>query len=170
VRDIADWVQSEDGRKLLGDTPVVVIAEYGGERGRVHAHGAIRDGYRLDYAKIIRSYSAFMESRGYHSTSGVHRWHAGDDDHKHGDGFRSARHCAVYLAKYLTKFDSRAGLAKHSKSYRVIGGSPLVPDRVIVDSMREAQQLVMDTFGCLPVYFRDPDGHVVGFWFDSGGT
>jgi hypothetical protein len=170
VRDVCEWLQTPEARTLLGDSTAVVIGERGGARGRIHAHAAMRRGTRWDYGRVIRSWSAFMESKGHHSTTGNHRWHAGDDDGSHGGGFASARVCAAYLSKYLSK-DLTADRVKHSKRYRSVGVGRLPePHRHILRSLVDAQTTVGDTFGCLPVYFRDPEGIVVGFWFDSGAT
>jgi len=109
-----------------------------------------------------------MESKGYHSSTGTHRWHAGDDSGEYKSGFASAWVCAAYMSKYLSK-DLSADRVKHSKRYRVTGGIKLPePHRYILNSLVDAQSTVFDTFGCLPVYFRDPEGIVAGFWFDNG--
>lgn len=168
VRDVCEWLQLPEVRTLLKDTTAVVIGETGGAHGRVHAHAAMPRGHRWDYRVTIRSWSAFMESKGYHSETGIHRWHAGDDSGEHKGGFASAWVCAAYMSKYLSK-DLSADRRKHSKRYRVTGGIKLPePQRHILRSLVEAQSTVFDTFGAFPVYFRDPEGLVAGFWFDNG--
>jgi len=146
LRDVYAWVASDDGRRLLLGSAVAVIAERGAVAGRWHAHAAVRRNGRLDYSGIIRSWSAHLESLGYHSATGTHRFHAGDDSGKHSDGFASSRVCARYLTKYLTKSLGTERGPKASKSYRCLDLTP---------------------FSSKPVFYQDADGFTIGFWFDS---
>jgi hypothetical protein len=99
---VLDWY-TQDGHWLLGETSFVAVPERGKDWGRIHVHAAIRRGYRLDYSAIIASWSAYLTARGYNSSTGTHRFHAGDEHGKATNGFSSARVCGDYMAKYLAK-------------------------------------------------------------------
>lgn len=109
------------GARLLHGRPAVLIAERGGRNGRWHVHAAIPGGYRIHYAKAIRQWSAFMERRGWHSPTGTHRWHAGDEASRHKGDFSSSRILARYLVKYMVKgFQDDAGTPGEHR-YRLYG-------------------------------------------------
>jgi len=178
VRQVLDWYAHAGGRELLGDTPFVCVPERGEDRGRIHVHGAIRSGYRLDYTAIIASWSAYLRSQGYFSSapSGVHRWHAGDEQGRGKVGFSSARVCADYMAKYLAKGFLTDGRVKYEKRYRSDGCLVVEPRRISGFSMGGVPTLLEDTFGPGRVectWYDAPDGKHGGWWVEvasgSGG-
>ena len=172
--DVSEWLRWEyegkTGAALLGDTPELHVPERGERNYRLHVHMAIRGGYRLEYSAIIRHWSAFMESKGFHSLTGTHRWHAGDDAGKHAGGFKSARQCARYMAKYLSKGFTSVDRDKYRHRYRHSALSVPEPERAFVHGLQNAAQAVMVAGGgwAEMVGFKDPDGHAVGFWFELG--
>jgi len=165
IRDVMRWYREWGGCGLLVGTPIVLVAERGKD-GRIHVHGAIRGGYYFNYSAVIHSYSAYMESIGYHSTVGTHRFHSGDENGKHRDGFTSARWCARYMAKYLSKtFEDERKSYEHR--YLADGIKPPEPDKCCVGSIAETQATVLDTWdGAEVEWFEDADGRVAGFWFE----
>lgn len=159
------WYRRE-GRALLGDTGIVTVAERG-KKARIHLHAAIRAGYRLDYGAIIRSWSAHLESEGYRSTSTYHRFHAGDDTGRHSEGFSSARICARYLAKYLSKSFSDERIAQERRHWSE-DITPLEPERILGLRLGEIPGLLADTFpGCSVVAYTDGEGLLAGYFFDT---
>lgn len=174
LSDCSEWLQAE-GHALLGGGALAAVAEQGERGGRWHVHLAIAGGFRLDYRRIIRSYSAFMEGRGWHSSTGTHRFHAGDEAGKHKGGFSSARVCSEYMAKYLTKSLRQSVEEKHLNRYRVYGGSTPKPSYAErLPSLRSG----LRTLGfCVlspevtPLIYESPDGYrtCYGFVFDVGG-
>lgn len=163
--DFSLWLRWH-GHKL-GATPVLAVAERGGKGGRWHVHALIRSGYRLDYSGIHLSWSEFMEGRCWHAPNGSHRWHAGDDQGKHGKGFSSARVAAQYAAKYLWKdLTDTASTSNGVHRYRTARGNVPQVTRWRVPSLEWALENV-----CVgePSYFADPaTGEVYGFAWDSG--
>lgn len=123
---------------LLGNSPMLVVAERGGRGRRWHIHAAIRSGYRLDYNRIRNSWSAFLDKRGYHSPTGLHRFNAGDDDGSHSKGFASARVAAAYLAKYITKHADDDDRDKNAHRYRSYNGSAPQPSKSRHASLKAA--------------------------------
>jgi len=174
VRDVLDWYLHHGGRELLGDTPLVCVPERGENGRRIHVHGAIRSGYRLDYSAIIASWSAYLTSHGFVSTaaSGLHRWHAGDEQGRGKDGFSSARTCADYMAKYLVKgFESDARV-KYEKRFRSDGCLVPEPRRVSGFPLGGVPAMLKDTFGVGEVHcvwFDTPNGKYGGWWVEVDG-
>lgn len=169
---VALWLKLYGG--LLGDTPIALVAEQGARGGRWHVHAAIRNGYWLPYRDIIASWSQFMENRGYHSEFG-HRFHAGDEDSKHRDGFTSARVCAVYLCKYLTKSMRQEAHESGTHRYRTAAGQlppPTYAGRVrgLCDGWRAVGFCPL-TAEVFPLSHTDENGRerIYGFLFDVGG-
>lgn len=165
MRTFSRWYRSE-GRYLLGESGCVVVAERGGKRRRVHLHAAIRAGYRLDYARVIRSWSAHLEAEGWHSATGLHRFHAGDDSGKHSRGFASARVCAGYMAKYLAKGFAEEQRLEQERRYVAYDCHVPEPRRMVGFRLGEIPDLVADTFGASCTAFFDGEGLLSGFWFD----
>ena len=165
------WLRSTEGRAFFRGSPVVLIAERGARGGRWHVHAAIKSGFWLPYAAIIASWSSHMERAGYHSQTGTHRFHAGDERGEHKGGFSSARWCARYMAKYVTKslgLEMRAGVHR----YRAINSPAPEAVRFRADTAR----LALDTLGvrdrdCFAITVAAPDGteHLIGYAWDSGG-
>lgn len=136
--DVAGWMKNHRV-ELFGDVPVILIAERGGKNGRWHVHGAMPRGGRLPYSAIIESWSAYMERLGWHSATGKHRWHAGDESGKHRGGFASARVAARYLVKYIIKGMDEDDGTKGEHRYRTAGGRlprPWVGRASCVDAFR----------------------------------
>ena len=156
---------------LLGDTAIATVAERGlhGQR-RWHVHAAIRSGYRLPYSTIIATWSNFLNRRGYSSVTGTHRWHAGDEQGRGGLGFKSARVCAGYMAKYLVKSMEVVEAEHYVHRYRTAGGPVPKPEvsrhQTLQDAMPSNVRWVM------PLDFADGETgelHVYGYLFDGGG-
>jgi len=130
-------------------------------------HAAVRPGF-IDYNAVRESWSAALEDGGWHSRTGTHRFHAGDDYGQHSNGFSSARVCAHYLAGYLRKSLLSESRVKGERRFESSGC--YVPVAVVSQGLTlgEAPAVIRDTFGCDAVpFFRD--GVVMGYWFDSGG-
>ncbi|MGV8082587.1 MAG: hypothetical protein AB2L09_02975 [Coriobacteriia bacterium] len=119
--DVSGWLKNHRVR-FFGDVPVILIAERGGKGGRWHVHGAMPQNGRLPYSDIIVSWSAYMERKGWHSATGKHRWHAGDESGAHRGGFSSARVAARYLVKYITKGMDEDEGTRGEHRYRASGG------------------------------------------------
>jgi hypothetical protein len=162
-----EWYRTE-GRELLGETAFVCVPERGGGNGRIHVHAAIRKGYRLDYSRIIASWSSFLTAKGFISSASCHRWHAGDDQGRGANGFSSARVCAGYLAKYLTKGFESEPRAKFEKRYRTAGSIVPEPRRIHGLSLAEVPIALGDTFGgrVSGGWYEDEDGRYGGWWFE----
>lgn len=159
VHDVMGWYRKGGGRELLGNTGFVLVAERGGKRRRWHVHAAIRAGYRLPYRKLIASWSAWLTSKGYSSPTGTHRWHAGDEKGRGRDGFASARVCAGYLSKYLTKgfeLDERQAYEKRFRSADCLVPDP---DRYTGGLLREVPSFLVERF---------TDAHIKCEWFQHG--
>jgi hypothetical protein len=167
VRDTLAWYKAE-GRYLLGDTAFVCVPERGGLYGRIHVHGAIRAGYRLDYSAVIASWSRFLTSLGYISSASCHRWHAGDDNGKHSSGFSSARVCANYMAKYLAKGFETEPHVLYEKRFRSEGCVIPEPRRVGGFPLADVPALLEDTFGGRVTggWHEDEHGAYGGWWFE----
>jgi hypothetical protein len=167
VMDTIEWYRTE-GRYLLGETAFVCVPERGGAYGRIHVHAAIRTGYRLDYAAIIKSWSAFLTAKGFISSASCHRWHAGDEQGRGANGFSSARLCASYLAKYLTKGFETEPHVKYEKRFRSDGA--LVPQarRIYGLTLAEVPECLGDTFGgrVQSGWYEDSEGAYGGWWFE----
>jgi len=173
LRDFAEWYYKAGGRELLGDSAMVSIAERGTERRRVHLHAAIRAGYNLPYRAIHASWSAYLESKGFHSQNGNHRWHAGDDYGDHADGFTSARVCGNYLAKYLSKGFETDARTQCEKRYRSEGCLVPPPTRLMGMLLGEVPTILDDTFGDRGIktkWFESPNGDYGGYWFEVEAT
>lgn len=167
LRHVLDWYVNHGGAALLGHSPMVAVPERGGRNLRIHVHAAIRKGIYLDYQAIIASWSAYLTAQGYTSTSNAHRWHAGDDNKKHANGFSSARVCADYMAKYLAKAFESDDRAMYEKRYRVVGVTVPPPRRVYGLTLGEVEGSMRDTFDGRKVechWFEDSDGNYGG-WF-----
>jgi hypothetical protein len=172
---VLDWYLHHGGRELLGDTPLVCVPERGDKGRRIHVHGAIRSGYRINYTAIRASWSAYLAAHGYISTapSGLHRWHAGDENGRGKDGFRSARTCADYMAKYLVKgFESEAR-EKYEKRFRSDGCFVPEPRRSSGFPLGGVPALLKENFGvgethC--VWFDTPNGKYGGWWIEVDGN
>lgn len=136
---VSSFLRDTENRSLFGDTPIVCVAERGGAARRWHVHACIRNGYRLDYSRIINAWSTHMTNSGYISTSasGTHRFHSGDEHGKAGRGFSSARVAGEYMAKYMSKsFIEERDPYEHV--YRSCGGSAPVPRALRFDSLAAA--------------------------------
>lgn len=171
VADFRGWLAAGGGR-LLPDGGLVVVAEPGTEGGRWHIHVACKHTGWIDYSTVIRSWSEYMEGCGWHSATGTHRFHAGDERGKHRGGFRSARHAGRYMAKYLSKgFKNGHNRDKHSKRYRVLGLTIKPPQRVYMATTGAGREAITDTFGHGSWQeFYSPAGDVTGWWFDIPAT
>lgn len=168
----AGWLKHN--RHLLGDTPVAVVAEQGGKGGRWHLHAAIRSGYRLDYNGIRNSWTRYLDRHGWHSAapSGLHRFNAGDDTGKHSQGFSSARACALYMAKYLTKSIEETERLRGAHRYRLYNGDLPTPLRSRHRSLTAALRSLGRVGRVYPLeYLNAATGELCqyGFLFDSGG-
>lgn len=172
--DVMSWILNAGGRDLLGKRAFVCVAEPGGANGRWHVHAAIPNGYRLDYSRIIRSWSAHMTRLGYVSSaaSGVHRFHAGDEGGKYKRGFPSARVAANYLAKYLRKaLGCSMPPARHR--FRTVNSKAATPLTFRCDSLSTAlMALGVREDGCYRLEFVNGETgelHLFGLLIDSGG-
>jgi hypothetical protein len=166
--DVARFVKVH-GARAFGSTALLLVAEQGGKGARWHVHALMPATGWLPYSRIIRLWSVFLTNRGYVSASGLHRWHAGDDSHKHSDGFHSARIAARYAAKYLTKDmlqDGEYGSGRHR--YRCSRVDYPVPVVQRFPTLSEA----LAGLSCRPepIEAVDMNGelHTVGYWFDGG--
>lgn len=169
IRDVVAYLQGDEARRLYGGGPVVVVAERGGAHGRVHVHVALGRGHRLNYSKCILSWTRFLNGRGFTSSTGFHRWHAGDEQGKHAGGFTNAAIAAAYISKYMSKELESVDHSAHGKRYRALFGEHPVPEQYPVDSLLHAVELVRDTFSVYPSeWFCDAEGIRAGFWFDVG--
>lgn len=166
--DVSAYLK-HDGRDLYGDV-YVAIAEHGGKNRRVHAHLLVSASGRLDYARCIRSWSFFMESRGWHSESGTHRWHAGDPDDRRvaKDRASSARVAAKYAVKYVGKEIEIGDRNGGEHRYRRSLGHASERHVTIFESLRDALEWLdtLDTASFLP-FVVDDTGEIRGFWADG---
>lgn len=171
--DFMGWLK-KDGRRLLGNAPIVAVAERGGEYGRWHIHAAIPKGTWLPYNDIRSSWSEYLTGLGYTSTaaSGFHRWHAGDENGKHKKGFANARHAAIYLSKYLRKGLAES-VADGRHRYRTLNASAPKPLCFRTDSLTTAlYALGVPERGCYRLEYADArtgELHLYGLLFDVGG-
>jgi hypothetical protein len=159
-------------RDLLGNTPRLVVAERGGKRGRWHIHVLIRRGYRIPYRGIIRAWSAHMERLGYHSATGIHRFHAGDEFGKHKDGFTSSRVAANYAAKYLGKHaddDARISGEHRYRSYNAAAPLPVVTRHADLGAAMSDLRDMVRVYPLAYVNGETGEEHIYGYLFDGGG-
>lgn len=170
---VSSFLRDTDNRALFGDTPIVCVAERGGGSRRWHVHACIRNGYRLDYSRIIAAWSAHMVALGYISTSssGVHRFHAGDEHGKAGRGFSSGRVAGEYMAKYLAK-DFMEEREPYEHVYRSCNGSAPVPRSLRYDSLAAALDglnlRAVNIFALEWVNGETGELHTYGVVFDTG--
>jgi hypothetical protein len=166
--DVARFLKVH-GRECFGRYRSILVAEQGGKGARWHVHGVIPAGGWLKYSAIIARWSDFMERRGWHSASGTHRWHCGDEHGKHKGKFSSARVAGHYIAKYLTKDLATHDYGSGVHRYRYVGTDNPLPDLSHFRSMSEALSILT---GChlTPIEQPDTDGvlYVVGYWFEGG--
>ena len=169
VLDVCEWFKAEGD--LLGDTGFICVAERGKDGGRIHVHAAIRSGYRLDYSAIIASWTAFLTAKGYESSTGSHRWHAGDELGRGRTGFSSARTCADYLSKYLAKGFKSDARAKFEKRFRSSGCYLPEPKRLCGGVMDDVPGLLAEMFEGRSIHtrwFEGGDGSYGGYTFEVG--
>lgn len=171
VRDVYEWYASV-GYLLLGCSPMALVAERGkGRRRRIHGHMAIRKGQFIPYKEIIESWTAFLVSKGHQPhNSDFHRFHAGDENGDHKNGFSSARVCADYMAKYLAKGFEEDDRGLYQKRYRCNGVMVAEPRRLVGFTLAEVPQLLADTFaGTVEVrWYESPDGDYAGWYIEVG--
>lgn len=166
VSHVMEWYVTV-GWEFLKDSPVAVVAERGEGHGRIHAHAAVRKGYFIDYNGIRESWTAFLITKGYQPhNSQWHRFHAGDEQGDHKNGFSSARVCGDYMAKYLAKSFQTDDRGLFQKRYRCRGVVPLEPRRMVGFTLADVPELVANTFpGAATVdWYESPDGDYGG-WF-----
>jgi len=170
---VLDWYENHGGRELLKGSPLVVVPERGkNRRKRLHVHGAMKSGYRLDYGAIIRSWSAYMTAQGYISTAQYHRWHVGDEEGRGKVALSSARVCADYMAKYLGKdFIEDTERLLNEKRYRCKGVCAPEPRRLFGMTLDEVPEMLAGTFGSrLEVcgWFEGEDSTYGGWFIEVG--
>lgn len=148
------------GRRLFGDDSTgVAIAERGGQHGRWHAHVALGStAKRWDYDEVYRSWSAFLENRGHHSTTSGHRWHDGDEQGRFKRTAKNARALAAYMVKYISKsLDQDAG-HKGEHRYRGWRATAPKPQRGIFRSLDLAARVLAIDEPAQPLE-RDDEGN-----------
>lgn len=168
---VVDWYVNGGGCGLLGGSPLAVVAERGEEYGRIHVHAAVRAGGFIGYNAVRASWTEYLTSHGYTSSGEWHRFHAGDENGKHSQGFSSARVCADYMAKYLGKSFASEGRGSWEKRYRVLGVT--VPSPCRVDGLRlgDVPGTLRDTFFGRSVecrWYEDADGNYAGWFVEVG--
>lgn len=166
--DVARFLKVH-GSECFGVYRAVMVAEQGGKGGRWHVHAVVPAGGFLPYSQIIRRWSSFMERRGWHSVTGIHRWHVGDEQGKHKTGFTSARIAGRYVAKYLTKDLGGTDYGSHTHRYRYVGTDSPVADRSLHPSFGAAID-ELTGLHLSPIERPDANGEaiLVGYWFEFG--
>jgi hypothetical protein len=166
TKDVYEWYVSE-GWQLLDGSPISVVAERGVRFGRIHVHAAVRRGFFINYKAVIESWTGFLIAKGFTpNNSDYHRFHAGDENGKHKNGFASAKVCADYMAKYLSKGFEEDERGIHQKRYRCLGVSIPEPRRLTGFTLDDVPGVLRDTFaGAVEVtWYESPDGEYAG-WF-----
>lgn len=171
------WLRQGAKREFFRDTPIVLVAERGGDNGRWHVHACVTMDAWLPYRRIIESWSGHMECSGWHSShisqktgKPVHRFHAGDEQRRALDGFTNAKCAAEYMGKYMTK-DFLGDREKYEHIYRPSGGWSPVAEAWRSDSLRSALWAAgLASDDCYPLTIKDTDGtsHTCGYLFDTG--
>jgi hypothetical protein len=170
---VLDWYENGGGRDLLKGSPLVVVPERGKKSyKRLHVHGAMRHGYRLEYSAIIRSWSDYLTSKGHISTANYHRWHVGDEQGRGKDALSSSRVTADYMAKYLGKdFLEDMEHQLNAKRYRCSGVMAPEPVRRVGMLLADIPAMLADTFGTRldsVVWYESPDGTYGGYFIEVG--
>lgn len=160
-----DWYRLH-GRVLLGDSQAAFVPEHGELKRRVHVHlGLRRGGAFWDYRAIVRSWSAFLASRGYESPGGTHRVHFSKPI--------SARKLSRYLAKYLGKAMDEVEVPKGCHRFRSVGCQSVQPAWVaaVPSMMGLCGALGLNPDDLYPYRINRGEGStiLVGFGFDTGG-
>jgi len=171
LQSFSDWYR-KDGRRLLGDTPYLAVAERGGAGGRWHLHVVVQPGGWLKYRSIHASWSNHLNAEGYISPTGAHRWHAGDERGRGKRAFSSARTAAAYICKYLTKSLEADGIERYRHRYRHGGGRSPQPMRFRVRTLRDglaALGLHEGMAGLYPLTHTTDEGetHTFGYLYDG---
>ena len=156
------------GKTLELKGPICFIVEPGGRNGRLHVHGAMRRGWRLDYSAIIETWTAFMERRGWHSSASTHRFHVGDDQGRYKAGFRDSRRAALYLCKYLSKGFAELARLKGEHRYRTCGGEVPKGEAWRAETLEDAALELGVWWGSQGFFeLTDDEGAVFGFLFEG---
>lgn len=159
-----EWFRRH-GRAILGDVSVVFVPEHGERGGRIHVHfGYQRGGGFVDYRALVRSWSAFLDERGYRSPCGTHRAHLSRS--------LPARRLSLYLAKYLGKALDDMEVPMGAHRFRTLRCEAVEPVWVTVLPSVEALRgaLGLSARELFKYERKRPDGVrvVVGYGFEGG--
>lgn len=167
LNDVARFLKVH-GVRCFGAYRAVLVAERGGEGDRWHVHVLTPDLGWLPYFKIIQRWSKFMERRGWHSKTGIHRWHAGDDQGRWKKGFTTPKRAARYAAKYITKDLAAEDYGEKVHRYRDVGTDS--PEIVEVEyesravAIPQIRQVKLN-----PIERPDPitgEAILIGYWYE----